>query len=1213
MKQIPLFSLLIVLLIGSSAQGQILKTTNLNLNTGGVIHDVAYDSYYDAYIVVGNFTSINGQPRNSLAFIDANTYAVMPQAPITNVNGIIRSVEVVNFVPHTNVTLGNGHRDYIYLGGDFTIINSQSKNQIARLWATHYYSQFPNGGLTNYSNNTAWNAQLYWDNTLGTEIGVHDFHLMGDTLIAVGEIANVGASYLLGDYQRKTLAIDADNATFLTKNLNFLNGAVDFPFTGNEPLQGIEQLDDRLFLYGEANGLELINEYQLNGTFVQQIVSCSPNNRAVLDFEPHPSSVDTVLFAYEGFSYLSSLYYITSYLNSGSVWNCPNVSPTNTILNFPAMVQVSYIESYKDYIINTSNNGLYVSKRNGTANVPISNSFTLNSNWFTTSYPSVSSAPCLEVFKNRLFLSSNALTSVSGTSRVGLAVFCLEPSDAKPYTSFDATACEGDSSIYTTPQVDYADGYRWTYSGTGASYRVAGTGNAWTPLSNVHLSGTGANSIEMYFPSGSTGGTLTVEPFSVCNTTTDYQYSVGHSDVITVNANPDIILAPTHTLNCYADTIHVVAQSSMAGVDYSWTFYGLGIAIENDSVTVAQGLNLSDSAYYIVTVENPITGCFSMDSTYFTTDLVAALINTSAVTTDPLEWTCITDSMTISSNLAAATVTWETPSQIGTFHPDPYVITAIPNGNLTMYATYLSNGCSTQADWNGIIQDTIKATGTLIGYPLTGGIPIDTLTCANPALSIECDVTPAFSANSTAQWIVGGVPTGSDMLNLTQANVVGNNPLAFQFRTTNNDNGCTKSYNVVVAHDFDVPYVFSLADQSINCSQSEVVLSHLVNGNPSVVEGWLDVTGTQTGVDTIVAVLGDYYYHALDTDNGCTNADTVSVTQTLDLLIQMPVDTLICPDQVVSISPTVIGNSETPSYLWSTGSTNATETATGGIDGQLVVTVSTPSGCSGTDSTMILITSPVDATITAFAGCTDGSLEVTGITGGAGNYQYAIDGSVWQSSTNFSGLVFDTFTISVLDDLGCVYDFEHTLDGTALSIELFFAASTYNQEGDTIVLVNITDFTGLDSIGWGLPANADVFYQDDSTVILSIESGGWYDIDMYGYIGTDCIYTYTKSVYFGVQAPVFDSVYVSNGIQLFNVSPNPTTGQFDVNLEFGTAQNYSIVISNSLGQPIAGMGVNATGTIVSHSFQFPSGTPAGAYRIFVIADYDAKQKMIILN
>ena len=174
---------------------------------------------------------------------------------------------------------GAGFRNYIYLGGNFTTINTQTKTSIARLFSTHYYSQPPAGGLANYSVQTAWDAQFFWTSAYGSEFGIHDFHLTGDTLIAVGEFTNVGASYLTGDYHRKVISIDADHQSFLVKNLNFLNGTIPFGASGTEPLQGVEQLDDRLFLYGEDQNLELINEYQLDGTFVQQIEYCNPNNQ----------------------------------------------------------------------------------------------------------------------------------------------------------------------------------------------------------------------------------------------------------------------------------------------------------------------------------------------------------------------------------------------------------------------------------------------------------------------------------------------------------------------------------------------------------------------------------------------------------------------------------------------------------------------------------------------------------------------------------------------------------------------------------------------------------------------------------------------------------------------------------------------------------------------------------------------------------------------
>ncbi len=1210
-------TILIFTCLSTVTYSQVLKNTNLNLNAGGVIYDVAYDSYYDAYVVVGEFTSINGQTRNNLAFVDASTFSLLPQAPIASIDGAIRSVEVVNLSVN-NPTLGLGMRNYIYLGGNFTTVNTQNKVSIARLISTHYYSQPPVGGIADYTVHTVWDAELYsW---ASPEYGVHAFHLMGDTLIAVGEFNNVGASYLTGDYHRKAIAIDADNSTFLTKNITFMNGAIPFNAGSNEPLQGIEQLDDRLFLYGEADNLELINEYDLNGNFIQQIEYCNPNSNTVFDFEPHPSSLDTVLFSYESTTAASGTYYIASYLNDGTLWNCPGTSVSNTMLDFPNMGRVNYIESYKDYLFTAgaNTNSLFTVKRNGTANVPILNSTSLNNNWYLN-YPNLSAAPCLKVKDDFLFFSTNALSSVDGTTRTGLAVFCLEPRDAQPFTSFDYTACEGDSSIYTIPQAEFADGYRWTYSGTGVMYRTLGS-STWLPLSTEILSGVNMNSIEIYFPIGSTGGTLSVEPYSVCNTATDYQFSQGQSDVLTINAVPDILLDPTHSLNCYSDTALIVAQSSNSNVKFDWLYNGGGNTSTNDTILITPtNFEGFDSTYYVLTLTDTITGCTNVDSTFFTFDLTADPLVPSLVTTNPLEWNCDTDSMLILSNQSGFIVQWEDPASPGTFYPDPFTIYSTPNGSYNMHGIQVSNGCETQQAFGAFVVDTIKANGMLVGYNyVDGGTPIDTLTCANPSITIQCGVTAPFTANSTAEWLdASGTPTGSNQMTLSEQDANGASFIVRQFRTTNNDSGCTKEYNVLILCDFAPPLLQSMSDQTINCSQSEVVLTHSLSATSNVSQGWLDGSGSQTYSDTITATsMGEYYYQAISDTNGCMNVDTVSVTQSFDLLINMPQDTLICPNEVVTISPSVIGNTETPSFVWSTGSTNQSENATGGVDSELIVTVSTPSGCSGTDTTLILITAPVDVTVTAFVGCTDGSLEITNITGGSGNYQYSLDGTTWQTSTNFPSLSFGTYTVSIQDDLGCIYDTTALLNGTASTIDMLFAASTYNEEGDTIILVNITDFTGLDSVEWAYPSTANVTYEDDSVVILSMVGGGWYDIELIGYQGSSCSYSYTAPVFFGDHAPLFDDSTQQYGILEFDVLPNfmstSTLTPFDVVIEFGTAQNYTILVTNSLGQPIPSMSVTGYGTSVSQTFNFPSSTAAGTYRVHVIADRDARQQIITL-
>lgn len=1210
-----IFTLFFALIGLSNTNAQILKNTLLNLNAGGKVYDVAYDKSHNVYYIVGDFTSVAGNPRKNFAVINGNTMNLMGANPIASMDGVIRSVELIK--SHKYVYLPNG-ADYVdtiysvYLGGNFQTINGQTRSCLARISST-YTGQTASAtpfALDSYDLHIDPIASPTMDDgifDMTTDLSISNqatqsLTLVGKFMLSTG----VGAPYY-------TWLNDNDDLYNFARLTHTLNNPQVLSYVLEAPLSSsITDLNSPPF-YDIS--------YTYEGLLLTENSPTTPIHARVYALGS-TNGQGSIIRTYSNVNNINSIgRESTVWINSlGDTTLWVGRSANNTMFHSSLSENAGLIDSYTvrdlvsyngDLYNTVQNNNTFIASlgktTNGTQPIAASN---------LTLFDNAAFQKKLHCQQDRLFLSDAGLTSVNGVPRVGLAVFCLEPIDSKPYTASDASVCQTDIQTYAIDPVAFADGYRWVYSGSGALYRITSSGNAWQPLSTIHLSATNANSIDILFPAGSTSGAITVTPYSVCNSASDYQYSQGQTLFITVNARPTITLAPHYSLDCYADTVLMVAQSSMPNVTYSWTYPTSAAATLNDTLIVAQGTNFSDSSFYVVVVTNPTTGCFNSDSTYFTTDLIATPILQSAITTNPLEFTCLTDSMAIQSNILGATVTWTNPSEAGTFS-DPYWIndTTFPSGDLTVYATYLSNGCSTQANWADIVDNRDEADGDLIGYTyIGGGTPIVTLTCDNPSITVQCTVTAPFLANSTAQWLdANDVPTGSDLITFTQADANGTNSIIRKFRTFNNDNGCTRDVSVLVICDFVKPLIPPLANQTMNCSQSEILLSHIPNGSANVVEGWLDGLGAQTGFDTLtVSNIGNYYYQVQSLVNGCSNVDTVSVFQSLDLWLNMPEDTLICPDQVVTIAPSVIGNSETPTYLWSTGSSNPTQTATGGIDSLLYVTVSTPSGCVGTDSTIISITDPVEATVTAYVACLDGSLEVTSVTQGAGGYQFSLDGSPWQTSTNFPGLAFGTYTVSVRDSLGCVYDFTQILDGTAISIEVDFLASTYNEQGDTIVLVNITDFTGLDSIAWGLPANANVYIENDTMVILSILQGGWFDVDIYGYLDTNCVYTKTKSVYFGTEAPFYDETHASKGIQSFTLSPNPTTGQFVVDVVFGTAQNYSIVVTTTLGQPIAGMSASGTGTVANHTMNFPSGT-TGIFNVHVIADYDADQQTIMVN
>ena len=125
-----------MLLICSSGWTQILKTTSLNLNVGGKVYDVAYLKSQNVYIIVGDFTTVNTVPRRNFAFLDGNSLTLLGAAPIATMDGVIRSVEVVQSHRYVFPVGGGQYVDTvysIYIGGNFQTINGQSKSYLARV------------------------------------------------------------------------------------------------------------------------------------------------------------------------------------------------------------------------------------------------------------------------------------------------------------------------------------------------------------------------------------------------------------------------------------------------------------------------------------------------------------------------------------------------------------------------------------------------------------------------------------------------------------------------------------------------------------------------------------------------------------------------------------------------------------------------------------------------------------------------------------------------------------------------------------------------------------------------------------------------------------------------------------------------------------------------------------------------------------------------
>lgn len=1162
---------------------QTLKTDNIDVNSGGVVYDIIYDEYSNAYIVVGDFTSVQGIPRNNLAMIDASTFLVMAETPVTSINGAIRTVKLLR----KQYPLVDD-RNYLFLGGEFTQINGVTRNYICQFMKIEPSSPPYN---TVYNLSAGWNAEIV---DLGDPTHhINDIAIHGDTAIAVGHFGAYSGftSYATNDFG----GVIAFRASVL--GFNYYNHMETFAMSSLVDEQFyIEHFDGKYYITGDLG----FKEFQSNGTFLSDFQMCSTGSSYTI--KPHASSGDTLLLTRVKYATGEG---ISVYELDGTMINCPFNNMITPILQNGALTANGFIETYLDQVFVAENDELLSYVRTDTSPLQPAQTFTANTNWY--SYVGAGWRPeRLRVAGDKLFVFGDNLTQIDGANHTGLAAMCLQPHDSKPFTSLDTTICETDSSTYTIPMAQFATGYRWTYSGTGAQYRIAGTSDPLQALNTNYILDINANSLEIHYPNGTTSGTLTVEPYSTCNTAVDYMFSSGQSANVTVVPLPQMSMVDSTFLNCYSDSAWVTLSTATPSASY-YIFRGIDTTW-NDSVLIEIGMPVTAGYYYGVVTE-PINQCSVTDSSWFDFDLTPPNFTSNDVGSTPAEYGCNTTSMQIFGSLPGCQVTWVYDT-FPTVMANPVTIYSTDSLLFTATALKISNGCTQDQQFQVTINQ-VYANDTVMGYANSGAIPLDSLSCFDPSLNLQCGVNPPI--DGTASWLIGNTPTGSEFLTLSEADTVGisGQYKVYRFITTHNVSGCVDTVNVVVQFDFDQPFVVThTGNESINCSQDSALVVHMSSGNP--VEGWLDQFGAQTSNDTLIAYTpGDYYYQVQGV-NGCVNTDTVTVDQTLGMSIVLPADTLICPGEVVSLTAVpIINTGETPTYLWSNGSTSNTTTATGGTDTEISVIVQTTSGCIGYDTTLVQITTPIAASFSSSSGCSDAVIQIDNVSGGSGNYEYSLDELNWQTTPAFTGLTVGTHDVFIRDDLGCVYAFSETIDPSQGGLDIDFLAPTYNELNDTAVVINFGSFAGFDSLNWVTPSGAYIAFESDTMLAFSMATEGWHDVTLIGYLDT-CQYSVTHPLYFG-EKPVFTDSLSSLGIQSLIVYPNPTTGNFTLEAELGVEQNYTVLISTSSGQPISTMTVSGIGTIINHSFSFPVSSTPGAYLLHFVADYDLKQETIILN
>lgn len=1259
------FSLTLILLFFLAQNGfsQILKNVNLNLNAGGEVYDVTYISNIKKYIAVGNFTTINGVSRNNIAFL--NEDFSVNGGTIPAVNGKVYCVEFVG--------------SSVVIGGNFSTFNATASQSIARFTVSVPTPYTITGNVT--VTPIVWNPLI---NSGWAPTEVHDLEKNGSQIIAVGSFdtwrTNAGA-----DSVRNCIAsfsIGTGNLSLTAFNSN--NGITNFgpSYSGefNRPLI-IKKTSDGFLVAGAL----LCTDYYCGSTNYNKEFLIKYNNSGVVltgNTQPiyggfqfdggyrsnsvellnyNDSTAFTMNLSFHNFA-MNSINHFTGEKDSLLYYNnyIPLVNGT------PVSPAIYDFEKWNNNIYTIKYDGNLpagtveelrkdeVFKSNGVYGLNLLDSTFVD---FTTDMgPDSDLRKPLHVVNNYLFISAPSLTNVDGTAKSRFAVLCLEPENAQamnnqynlaapvgqpqPY-ELDTVVCSGNIKRFTVPPALYASGYKWSFTGSGVNYAFGSALNTQPSIiSNSFGAAVFASSgtysaphqIWLEFDENFSGGVLKVEPYSTCNSGTDYQLSKGTQVQLILAPMPNIQIPTDTGFSCLMDSVTLQVSSSTANVNTTW--YDInGNATNSTSLTLLD-TDISDTTYFLASVtETSGNMCRSVDSTKVFKDINYPELD--YLPSTQYIWNCLTDSLTVEIQdtntfyTASTALIQSSSSASGPFTGNNPVTVYNPN-DVFFTAIYPTNGCS--ASFTVQITSDLTPPDVSVVQQQNGITVVDTVNCIHDSTLLTLT---SSTAGASVYWIYQNthIPDSlwvglndpyyplADTSNTSVVNVT------YYYGATNPSNGCFTPLPIPVGIAFDtqLPVFIPFSGDSImTCSEDSLLLVHdVVLAVAS--QGWVDNDGNfanDTLIQTTVFSPTLLHYQITGT-NGCKVYDTVQTLQTNELLFQPITDFWVCPQENFQVSAQAVGQGSF-NYSWSTGTFGASTSGIGGMDTLLVVTATNAQNCLGKDTVLVRITEPITATFTGFSACGSGGfIQVDSIYGGAvannTQYLYAFNGGAFSSVNNFQVDSFATYPLQIKDTLDCVYSFNATISGTIQNPSCNFLAATYNLVGDTVFIVDITQFQGFDSVNWSSPNGVTFIATATNNTLVTVSDSGWVKIVYTGYIYDTvtspfhidtCIYPFSKWIYFGDFGANLDTSEVIHGISNPSVYPNPTAdggATIHVTFELGVTQDYYCFTTNTLGDNIPSLSFSGSGQgPVDQTLVLPNLAP-GTYLIHLLSEYGARQ------
>lgn len=414
---------------------------------------------------------------------------------------------------------------------------------------------------------------------------------------------------------------------------------------------------------------------------------------------------------------------------------------------------------------------------------------------------------------------------------------------------------------------------------------------------------------------------------------------------------PYMFLPPQQQITCIADTITMIVYLYPPPyVNIVWTASNGGHIVNgqftpNPEVD-AQGM-------YHVVITDPDNGCTSSGGVFVTNNIIHPTAN--IVT--PGQLTCQMPDISLSGAGSSSGgnfhYSW-TASSGGNIVSGDNTLMPVVNagGNYTLTVLDTANGCTSSASTT-VTADTNVVT-VIANSP-------DTLTCALDTITLNANGSSS-GPNITYAWtttnghIIGGANTANPQVD---------QPGTYQLLLTNSANGCSGNDLAVAIQNISPPHVTIDPPGELTCAHpTQTILAH--NGSPgnhfSYIWTALNGGNISSGQNTLTPVVdapGMFILHSTNLINGCSSADTVTVTveQGTPVANAVAPGPLTCAHATITIDGSGSSSGANYAYQWTPlngGMIVGSDTAmnvVGGAPGDYALAVTnTSNGCISYDT-----------------------------------------------------------------------------------------------------------------------------------------------------------------------------------------------------------------------------------------------------------------------